>query len=117
MSKLKDTSNHVFIFSHRNGRLYTALPWDASVITSVRSKRGANSGPVRRPPYVVGQLELQLLYVPKPKGAGDEDMPKSMSGATREMSKAREVKETVHEGYLSQQGGDCQVSPVLSQVL
>ena len=83
---------------------------DTQVINSVRSKRGANSGPVRRPPYVVGLLELQLLYVPKPKGAGDEDMPKSMSAAVREMKRAGEIKEVVYEGHLSQQGGDCQVS-------
>ncbi len=86
-----------------------ALEEDPQVVNSVRSKRGTNTGPVRRPPYVVGLLELQLLYVPKPRGAGDEDMPKSMSSAIREMSKAREVKEVVFEGFLSQQGGDCQV--------
>lgn len=87
-----------------------ALEQDQHVVNSVRSKRGANAGPVRRPPYVVGALELQLLYVPKPKNAGDEDMPKSMSGAAKEMKKAREIRECVHEGHLSQQGGDCTVS-------
>lgn len=87
-----------------------ALEKDAHVVSSVRSKRGAHAGLIRRPPYVVGQLELQLLYVPKPKGATDEDMPKSMSSAVREISKASEVKETVFEGHLSQQGGDCTVS-------
>lgn len=87
-----------------------ALENDRHVVNSVRSKRGQNCGPVRRPPYVVGKLELQLLYVPKPKGATDEDMPKSMSGAVREMKKAGEVEEVVHEGHLSQQGGDCAVS-------
>lgn len=86
-----------------------ALEKDSAVVNSVRSKRG-NAGPVRRPPYVVGQLELQLLYIPKPKGAGDEDMPKSMGGAVREMNKATDVKEVVYEGHLSQQGGDCVVS-------
>ncbi|KAK5111626.1 hypothetical protein LTR85_011804 [Meristemomyces frigidus] len=81
---------------------------DTHVVNSVRSKRGAHhAGPIRRPPYVVGKLELQLLYVPKPKGAGDDDMPKSMGSAVREMAKAGEVKEVVHEGHLSQQGGDC----------
>lgn len=87
-----------------------ALEQDPQVVNSVRSKRGTQAGPVRRPPYVVGLLELQLLYVPKPRGAGDEDMPKSMSAAVREMGRAREVKEVVFEGFLSQQGGDCQVS-------
>ena len=62
---------------------------------------------------VVGLLELQLLYVPKPRGALDDHMPKSMSSAASEMGKARMEKETVHEGHLSQQGGDCIVSPAL----
>ncbi|KAK4503077.1 hypothetical protein PRZ48_006504 [Zasmidium cellare] len=83
-----------------------ALESDTHVVNSVRSKRG-NGGPIRRPPYVVGHLELQLLYVPKPANAVDGEMPKSMSSAVREMSRASEVKEIVHEGHLSQQGGDC----------
>ncbi|CAK4021551.1 Septin ring organizing mid2 [Lecanosticta acicola] len=83
-----------------------ALEKDSAVVNSVRSKRG-NAGPIRKPPYVVGQLELQLLYVPKPAGAADDEMPKSMSSAIREMNKASEVKEVVHESHLSQQGGDC----------
>lgn len=83
-----------------------ALESDSHVVNSVRSKRG-NGGPIRRPPYVVGHLELQLLYVPKPASAVDGEMPKSMSSAIREMSRASEVKEVVHEGHLSQQGGDC----------
>jgi hypothetical protein len=90
-----------------------ALEKDSHVVNSVRSKRGANAGPIRRPPYVVGKLELQLLYVPKPRGATDEEMPKSMGGAIREMAKAGEIVEVVHEGHLSQQGGDCAVSSSL----
>ncbi|KAF2481747.1 hypothetical protein BDY17DRAFT_311407 [Neohortaea acidophila] len=84
-----------------------ALEKDVQVVNSVRNKRGTLSGPVRLPPYVIGQLRLQLLYVPKPKGATDDDMPKSMSAAVREMKKAGESSEVVHEGHLSQQGGDC----------
>ncbi|QIX01298.1 hypothetical protein AMS68_006815 [Peltaster fructicola] len=84
-----------------------ALEKDDAVVSSVRSKRGANWGPVRRPPYIIGQLKCQLLYVPKPKDASDEDMPKSMSSAVREMNKASDVVDVAHEGFLSQQGGDC----------
>lgn len=83
-----------------------ALESDSAVVNSVRSKRG-NAGPIRRPPYVVGQLELQLLYVPRPANAADEDMPKSMGSAIREMSRVVEVVDVAHEGHLSQQGGDC----------
>ncbi|RMZ81634.1 hypothetical protein DV737_g2346, partial [Chaetothyriales sp. CBS 132003] len=66
----------------------------------------------RRPPYAIGKLELLLLYIPKPKGAKDEDMPKSMNSAVRALREAEErmqqqaqIKE--FEGNLSQQGGDC----------
>ncbi|KAL1301623.1 hypothetical protein AAFC00_005848 [Neodothiora populina] len=91
-----------------------ALEKDANVVSSVRSKRnngglayGRADGAIRRPPYVVGKLELQLLYIPRPKSASDEDMPKSMSSAIREMKAAEQVKEAFWEGCLSQQGGDC----------
>ena len=87
-----------------------ALEQDNRVLNSVRSKRGTNTGPIRRPPYVVGHLQLQLLYVPKPKDATDADLPKSMSGAVREMSKVSDAQEVAFEGLLSQQGGDCIVS-------
>lgn len=92
-----------------------ALEKDAHVVSSVRSKRsqgtmGQRDGAVRRPPYIVGSLTLQLLYVPKPKDATDIDMPKSMSSAIREMTAAEKVKESKHEGFMSQEGGDCRVS-------
>ncbi|WEW57859.1 Bud site selection protein bud4 [Emydomyces testavorans] len=61
----------------------------------------------RRPPYMVGNLELQLLYVPKPKGATDEEMPKSMNACIREMREADNTAMRNWEGFLSQQGGDC----------
>ncbi|KAF1809171.1 DUF1709-domain-containing protein [Eremomyces bilateralis CBS 781.70] len=77
---------------------------DPNVENSVRSRRGAL---VRKPPYKVAHLTLQLLYVPKPKGAKDEDMPKSMSACVRELRDAEEAKKRNFEGYLSQQGGDC----------
>jgi len=90
-------------------------------VGSSRSKKGVVQLR-RRPPYEIGKLELQLLYVPKPKGAKDDDMPKSMNGAIRAMREAEErlkqqaeVKE--FEGYLSQQGGDCPVSPCEALVL
>jgi hypothetical protein len=70
------------------------------------SKRG--TAPVqRRAPYKVGKLELQLLFVPKPKGATDEDMPKSMNSCIREMKEAETALARNWEGTLSQQGGDC----------
>jgi len=78
---------------------------------SVKSKRG---GVVRRPPYRVGKLTLQLLYVPKPKGATDADMPKSMNACIRELKAAEQIKDISWEGTLSQQGGDCPVSAIFT---
>ncbi|KAJ9130508.1 DUF1709-domain-containing protein [Coniochaeta hoffmannii] len=79
---------------------------EASFASSVKSKRG-NNGVVRRAPYKIGKLELQLLFVPRPKGATDEDMPKSMNSCIREMKAAEERLARCWEGPLSQQGGDC----------
>lgn len=108
---------YVCLNNHENqayGRPFTVdIPcfneWavDDSGASSVKSKRG---GVVRRPPYRVGKLTLQLLYVPKPKGASDDDMPKSMNACIRELREAEEVKDKTWEGHLSQQGGDCPVS-------
>lgn len=80
-------------------------------INSVKSKKSTTSAASqRRPPYKIGKLELQLLFVPKPKGAKDDDMPKSMNSCIREMRDAESVSTRSWEGFLSQQGGDCPVS-------
>lgn len=84
---------------------------DAAIANSVKSKRG---GVVRRPPYQVGKLTLQLLYVPRPKGSAEEAMPKSMNACIREMKDAEEADKREFEGFLSQQGGDCPVSTFLA---
>lgn len=79
--------------------------------SSVKSKKSATSMTAqRRPPYKIGKLELQLLFVPKPKGGNDDDMPKSMNACIREMRDAESVTARSFEGFLSQQGGDCPVS-------
>ncbi len=84
---------------------------EAGFASSVKSKRGGNAtAVVRRAPYKVGKLELQLLFVPRPKGTSDEDMPKSMNSCIREMKVAEERLSRNFEGHLSQQGGDCPVS-------
>ncbi|KAJ5696218.1 hypothetical protein N7455_000889 [Penicillium solitum] len=77
-------------------------------MSSVKSKKSATSiNTQRRPPYKIGKLEVQLLFVPKPKGSKDEDMPKSMNACIREMRDAESVAARSWEGFLSQQGGDC----------
>ncbi|KAG6205450.1 hypothetical protein E4U35_002609 [Claviceps purpurea] len=81
---------------------------EASFASSVKSKRGtAAAGVVRRAPYKIGKLEVQLLFVPRPKYSTDDDMPKSMNSCIREMQAAEERLSRNFEGHLSQQGGDC----------
>lgn len=81
---------------------------EESFASSVKSKRG-NTAVVRRAPYQIGKLELQLLFVPRPKNAKDEDMPKSMNSCIRKLKAAEERLARSWEGHLSQQGGDCPV--------
>jgi Cell division protein anillin len=98
------------------GRPYTArIPcfneWAIEEPSSLKSKKGSSTNIVqKRPPYKVGNLELQLLYVPKPKGTKEDDMPKSMNACIREMREAENTASRMWEGFLSQQGGDCPVS-------
>lgn len=82
---------------------------EESFASSVKSKRG-DATIVRRAPYKIGKLELQLLFVPRPKNTTDEDMPKSMNSCVRELKAAEERLSRNWEGHLSQQGGDCPVS-------
>lgn len=82
---------------------------EEAFVSSVKSKRG-NSTVVKRAPYKIGKLELQLLFVPRPKNAKEDDMPKSMNSCIRELRAAEERLSRSWEGHLSQQGGDCPVS-------
>jgi hypothetical protein len=98
------------------GRPYTVHvscfnEWATEEASSLKNKKGSSTGLLhRRPPYKIGNLELQLLYVPKPRGAKEEDMPKSMNACIREMREAENTAARSWEGFLSQQGGDCPVS-------
>ncbi|KAI9843701.1 MAG: Bud site selection protein bud4 [Sclerophora amabilis] len=71
---------------------------------SLKTKQG---GVQRRAPYRIGKLDVQLLYVPKPKGATDDDMPKSLNACVRQLKEAEANATRTWEGHLSQQGGDC----------
>jgi hypothetical protein len=84
--------------------------WAMEEVTVGSSRSKKSTQLQRKPPYPIGKLELQLLYIPKPKNAKDEDMPKSMNSAVRELRDAEaRLKEAPKEfeGHLSQQGGDC----------
>ncbi|KAI9712044.1 MAG: Bud site selection protein bud4 [Bogoriella megaspora] len=83
---------------------------DPQITNSVRSKQrgmGGHGGIVRKPPYKIGKLELQLCYIPRVKGVGEEDMPRSLGAAVRELREAEREECRKWEGFLSQQGGDC----------
>ncbi|KAI0840377.1 DUF1709-domain-containing protein [Hypoxylon sp. FL0890] len=82
---------------------------EANFASSVKSKRTgiSSTSVVRKAPYKIGKLEVQLLFVPRPKGSTDDDMPKSMSMCIRELKAAEERLSKNWEGHLSQQGGDC----------
>lgn len=82
---------------------------EAGLAASVKSKRG-HTAVVRKAPYKIGKLELQLLFVPRPKNSTDDDMPKSMNSCIRELKASEERLSRNWEGHLSQQGGDCPVS-------
>jgi len=97
---------------------------------SIKGKKGMQGGlqPARKAPYKIGKLEVQLLFVPKPKGSSDvsifyyntnmtealtitqKDLPKSLNTAIRELREAESIMTREWEGNLSQQGGDCPVS-------
>ncbi|KAI9853014.1 MAG: Bud site selection protein bud4 [Thelocarpon superellum] len=81
--------------------------WASEQTAAGSSTRSKHGGVQRRPPYQVGHLELQVLYVPKIKGATDEDMPKSLNQCIRDMRDAEASLGRHWEGHLSQQGGDC----------
>ena len=80
---------------------------DGSSASSTRSKHG---GVQRKPPYKIGKLELQLLYIPRPVGVKGEDMPPSMAACVKQLREAEATVARHHEGWLSQQGADCPVS-------
>jgi hypothetical protein len=70
--------------------------------------RGREIQRARKRPYLIGKIECQLLFIPSINPT--EELPKSMSAAVREMKHAEWFSQLLWEGYLSQQGGDCQVS-------
>ncbi|KAI5814382.1 hypothetical protein BZA77DRAFT_250155, partial [Pyronema omphalodes] len=76
---------------------------------SIKSKKGMLNGlqPARKAPYKIGKLEVQLMFIPKPKLATEKDLPKSMNTAIRELREAENIMSREWEGNLSQQGGDC----------
>jgi hypothetical protein len=116
---LKDYEDQSF------GRPYTVdVPcfneWAVEEVRTVGSNRSGRNSAVasmqRKAPYRIGKLELQLLFVPKPKDAQEGDMPKSINACIRELQEAESTTSQTWEGHLSQQGGDCPVSDILPRI-
>lgn len=84
--------------------------WATEDGTSTNSARSKHGGVQRKPPYKIGKLELQLLFIPRPKGIKGQDMPQSMGTCTKQLREAEATVTRHHEGWLSQQGADCPVS-------
>ncbi|KAF3915403.1 hypothetical protein AA313_de0208440 [Arthrobotrys entomopaga] len=90
------------------GRPYTVeVPCFNEWAVEASSIKGKKNVPIRKPPYKIGKLEIQLLFVPRLPGMTDAELPKSMNAAIRDLKDAEGVVNQSHEGYLSQQGGDC----------
>lgn len=61
----------------------------------------------QRKPYKIGEIEVQMLYVPPVAQEHRQFLPTSLSQAVREVRDAEWHNKLHCEGFLSQQGGDC----------
>ena len=60
-----------------------------------------------RKPYKIGEIELQVLYVPPVDEVHRPTLPTSLGQAVRDIRDAEWHNQFRFEGFLSQQGGDC----------
>ncbi|ODQ80574.1 hypothetical protein BABINDRAFT_160836 [Babjeviella inositovora NRRL Y-12698] len=58
-----------------------------------------------REPYRIGQLEVKMLYLPR--SSPSEVLPSSIKDAIESLRFVKEGVDIRHEGYLYQEGGDC----------
>lgn len=68
---------------------------------------GPNGDPVRAQPYRIGQLEVKMLFIPR-VDAG-EILPTSIRLAYDSIDDLRQEGNTRFDGYLHQEGGDCDI--------
>lgn len=69
------------------------------------------------PRSIRGSMVIDMLYVPSIPGTSREQLPKSMDEALQGMELAEYSAKISHEGVLTQLGGDCTVSCILSRNL
>lgn len=70
-------------------------------------KNAANQQTIKSQPYRIGQLEVQMLFVPRTDEL--EVLPNSIKSAYEGINEIRNEIDTKYEGYLHQEGGDCEI--------
>ncbi|KSA02432.1 uncharacterized protein AC631_01801 [Debaryomyces fabryi] len=69
---------------------------------------GKDNGPrTRCQPYRIGQLEVKMLFVPRTNN--QEILPTSIKSAYECIEDLNQESNLTHEGYLHQEGGDCEI--------
>lgn len=69
---------------------------------------GKDNGPnTRCQPYRIGQLEVKMLFVPRTNN--QEILPTSIKSAYECIEDLQQESNLTHEGYLHQEGGDCEI--------
>lgn len=61
---------------------------------------------IKRKPYVIGQLEVKMLYVPRSEPY--EILPSSIKYAYERLDDLKDEKRVSLSGYMHQEGGDCE---------
>lgn len=61
----------------------------------------------KKKPYKIGQLEVKMLYIPKTQKS--EAMPTSIGHAYRSIEQLQHESQVEIDGYMNQEGGDCEV--------
>lgn len=62
---------------------------------------------IKRKPYVIGQLEVKMLFVPRSEPY--EILPSSIKYAYERLDDLKSEKRVSLSGYMHQEGGDCEV--------
>ncbi|EGV60936.1 DUF1709-domain-containing protein [Yamadazyma tenuis ATCC 10573] len=66
----------------------------------------SSSGPIKAKPYVIGNLEVKMLFIPRSEM--HEALPTSIRSASEVISQLLNENQLRYEGYLTQDGGDCE---------
>lgn len=61
----------------------------------------------KRKPYKIGQLEVKMMFIPRRQE--QEVLPTSIKAAYESVGELQQEVRFTHEGYMYQEGGDCEV--------